>query len=335
MKPAINRQWILSRRPVGSISDGDLVLKEFPIPSPKEGEVLIRTTYLSLDPTNRIWMSDMEQYMEPVRLGEPMRGLVLGEVLESRARALAAGDQVMAVGSWGDYSCAPFTNFTPVPKIPGLDAKEVFGIYFVVGPTAYFGLVDIGKPRIGETLVVSAAAGAVGSIVGQIGLAMGCRVVGIAGGPQKCGWLKELGFDAAIDYKSEDVGAALRKHCPGGIDIYFDNVGGEILEAALGRMNLFGRVIVCGLISAYNSKVPVSGPRNYSVILMKRLRVQGLIVLDYIPRYPEAYRALTQLHAAGKLKWRFHQIEGLENADRAVRLLYDGGNHGKLLVKVA
>lgn len=335
MKPAINRQWILSRRPVGSIADGDLVLKELPVPSPKEGEVLIRTNYLSLDPTNRIWMSDMEQYMEPVRLGEPMRGLVLGEVVESHAQALAIGDQVTAVGSWGDYFCASSANFTLVPKIPGLEAKEIFGIYFVVGPTAYFGLVDIGNPKIGETLVVSAAAGAVGSIVGQIGKAQGCRVVGIAGGSQKCGWIKELGFDAAIDYKSEDVAAALRMHCPGGIDIYFDNVGGETLEAALGRMNLFGRVVVCGMISAYNSKAPVPGPRNYSAILMKRLKVQGFIILDYFTRYPEAYRALTQLHAAGKLKWRFHEVEGLENADKAVRLLYDGGNRGKLLVKVA
>lgn len=334
MNRAINREWILNHRPVGDIADGDLVLRESPLPSPKDGEVLIRTTYLSLDPANRVWMSDMEQFLEPVRVGDPMRGLVLGDVVESRADGFKAEDHVMAIGTWSDYLCGPATNFMPVPHIPGLDVKDVFGIYFVVGPTAYFGLVDVGTPKAGETLLVSAAAGAVGSLVGQIGKSLGCRVVGIAGGPQKCNWIKELGFDAAVDYKSEDVKTALRTHCPAGVDIYFDTVGGSILDAAVGRMNLFGRIVLCGLTSTYNATEPISVPTPYQTILMRRLKVRGFIILDYLPRYPEAFQALTRLHAAGKLKWRFHEVQGLENAAKTVRLFFHGGNYGKLLIKV-
>jgi len=336
MQPSVNRQWILHRRPAGAIADGDLVLREAPIPRPGDAEVLMRTLYLSLDPTNRIWMSDREQYMEPVRLGNPMRGVALGAVVESRSAAFKAGDRVMTLGTWSDYSCASATTCLPVPQVPGLSAKDVFGIYFVVGPTAYFGLLDIGAPKKGETVVVSAAAGAVGSIAGQIARSLGCRVVGIAGGASKCRWLtEELGFDAAIDYKSDDVESALRAHCPMGIDVYFDNVGGEMLDTALGQMNRFGRIVQCGMISLYNVEGPWGGPRRYSNILMKRLKIQGFIVLDFLPRYAEAYAALTDLYTRGQLKWRFHEVERLEQADKAVRLLYDGGNTGKLLVKVA
>jgi NADPH-dependent curcumin reductase CurA len=336
MPAQTNRQWILNRRPEGEIKDDDLVLKESPVPKPGEGEVLVRTTYLSLDPTNRIWMSDMDQYMDPVGVGDAMRGVSSGEVVESRSAAFKPGDKVMTLGSWSDYYTAPAAALQAAPKMPGLDFRDIFGIFYLVGPTAYFGLVDIGAPKIGETLVVSTAAGAVGSVVGQLGKSLGCRVVGIAGGRKKCDWVTgELGFDAAIDYKSEDVAAALKKHCPGGIDIYFDNVGGEILDAVLGQMNLFGRVIECGLISMYNATEAVSGPSNYPRILMKRLKIQGFIVIDYLARYPEAFRALYTLYAQGKLKWSLHEVEGLENAAKAVRLLYTGGNTGKLLVKVS
>ncbi len=335
MSQPMNREWTLHRRPVGEIADGDLVLRESTIPQPADGEVLMRTAYLSLDPTNRIWMSDMDQYMEPVQVGDAMRGLLLGEVVTSRHTGFKAGDRVTSLGTWSDYYCAPAAQVVPLPSVPGLDDKNVFGIYTMVGPTAYFGLVDVGAPRIGDTLVVSTAAGAVGSLVGQIGKALGCRVVGIAGGPDKCIWIREdLGFDAAIDYKSQDVATALRRDCPAGIDVYFDNVGGDMLDAVLGQMNRFGRVVECGLISAYNAKGAVPGPTQYSAILMKRLRVQGFIIFDYIPRFAEAYRALTALHAQGKLKWRLHEVEGLENADKTVRLLYDGGNCGKLLIKM-
>ena len=331
-----NRQWILKKRPVGDIADDDLVIETTPIPTAGDGEVVLRTHYLSLDPTNRIWMSDMVQYMPPVALNTAMRGAVMGEVVESRSPAYQVGDQVMGLATWSDYCCVPAANLQPCPQLPGIPVKEVFGIYTIVGPTAYFGVVDIGQPKVGETLVVSGAAGAVGALVGQIAKTMGCRVIGIAGGKDKCKMIvDELGFDAAIDYKAQDVDAQLRTLCPGGVDIYFDNVGGDILDAVLGQMNLFGRVIVCGLISGYNADGRVPGPKNYGNILMKRLKVQGFIVLDYIPRYAEAYRALTQLHSQGKLKWNLHEVEGLENAVQAVRMLYTGGNNGKLMVKVA
>jgi len=336
MSVSVNRQWILNRRPVGEIADGDLVLRTSAPPVPGDGEVLVRTTYLSLDPTNRTWMSDVDQYMEPVRIGDPMRSIAMGVVAESRSGRFKSGDVVMTLGSWSDYFTAPAAALTPPPRTPGVDVQAVFGIFYLIGPTAYFGLMEVGAPKIGETLVVSAAAGAVGSLVGQIGKAIGCRVVGIAGSREKCDWLiEDLGFDAALDYKSEAVGPALRRLCPAGIDVYFDNVGGEILDAAMGQMNLNGRIVECGLIAHYNDTAPAPGPGNYPRILMKRLRVQGFIITDFMARLPEAFRALTTLHAAGRLKWRLHEVQGLENAVDAVKLLYSGGNRGKLLVKVS
>jgi len=330
-----NRQWILARRPVGEIRDGDFLLKTTSLPVVGPGELLVRTHYLSLDPTNRIWMSDIDQYMEPVLLEAPMRGIVSGEVVGSGVPAFKLGDTVMGLGSWSDYCHGPAGNFSPMPTYPGLSPKDVFGQLCVVAPTAYFGLVDIGEPKVGETLVVSGAAGAVGSIVGQLGKALGCRVVGIAGGREKCRWIvDELGFDIALDYKAGGLEAALRQACPQGVDIYFDNVGGETLNTVMGLTNLYGRIIECGLISTYNADCKVAGPSNYARIVMKRLKVQGFIVLDYAARYPEAYRAFTQLHAQGRMKWRCHELVGLEAAAEAVRLLYRGQNNGKLLIKV-
>jgi hypothetical protein len=280
-------------------------------------------------------MNEADSYMPSVKLGDPMRGLVAGRVVESQSKDFAVDDLVMGVGSWGDYCVAPASSFMALPTIPGISLRDVFAIYYLVGPTAYFGLLDIGAPKIGETLVVSTAAGAVGSLVGQIGKAAGCRVIGIAGGSEKCEWItKELGFDGAIDYKSQDVGYELSRLCPDGIDVYFENVGGAILDAVLPHMNLFGRISVCGLISAYNATQAPAGPSNYPIILIQRLKVQGFIVFDFLSRYPEAYRALTQLHLSGKLKWRLHEVDGIEQAESAVRLLYQGGNTGKLLVKV-
>jgi NADPH-dependent curcumin reductase len=330
-----NRQWILARRPVGEIRDGDLLLKTTSLPVVGPGELLVRTHYLSLDPTNRIWMSDIDQYMEPVMLDAPMRGIVSGEVVGSGVPTFKLGDSVMGLGSWSDYCHGPAANFSPMPAYPGLSPKDVFGQLCVVAPTAYFGLVDIGAPKVGETLVVSGAAGAVGSIVGQLGKALGCRVVGIAGGREKCQWIvDELGFDIGLDYKAGGLEAALRQACPQGVDIYFDNVGGETLNTVMGLTNLYGRIIECGLISTYNADCKVAGPSNYARIVMKRLKVQGFIVLDHAARYPEAYRAIAQLHAQGRMKWRCHELAGLEAAAEAVRLLYRGQNNGKLLIKV-
>lgn len=333
---ASNRQWILTRRPVGDIRDGDLVFREDPIPKAAKGEIVVKTEWLSLDPTNRIWMSEMDQYMPPVPLGAPMRGFVVGKVVDSGADAFAVGSYAMGIGSWSDYSCAPAAGFSPVPEVPGISRKDVFGQYGIVAPTAYFGLLDIGAPKIGETLVVSGAAGAVGSIAGQLGKAMGCKVVGIAGGQDKCDWItRDLGFDAAIDYKSSKVEQRLRELCPEGVDIYFDNVGGQTLNTVMGQMNLFGRIIECGMIAIYNKDGHDGAPPNYPLILMNRLRVQGFIVIDSAARYPEAIRALTKLHLEGRLKWRYHEVEGLEQADQAVRMLYKGQNSGKLMIKVA
>jgi NADPH-dependent curcumin reductase CurA len=331
-----NRQWILRRRPVGEIADSDLTLEASPIPKAGDGELVVRTRRLSLDASNRIWMSDMDSYLPPVELDTPMRGVVMGEVIDSGSRAYQRGDRVMGLGTWSDYCRVPAAAMQPCPAIPGIPAEEVFGIYMVAGPTAYFGVIDIGQPKVGETLVVSGAAGAVGALAGQIAKAQGCRVIGIAGGQKKCAAIvDELGFDAAIDYKSEDVGAALRKLCPEGVDIYFDNVGGTVLDAVLAQMTLYGRVVMCGQISGYNADGKMPGPENYGAILMKRLKVQGFIVLDYMARYGEAFRALTTLHHQGKLKWKLHQIDGLENAVDAVRKLYTGGNDGKLMIKVS
>ena len=247
-----NRQWILARRPAGEIKDGDLVFRTGPIPNPAKGEVVVKTEWLSLDPTNRIWMSDIPQYMPPVALGAPMRGLICGTVVKSASDSVAEGAIVMGLGTWSDYACVPAAMVSPVPEIKGIPRKDVFGQLYLVGPTAYFGLTEIGAPKIGETLVVSGAAGAVGSIVGQLGKALGCKAVGIAGGKEKCATLtRDYGFDHAIDYKNEFIEQRLREVCPEGVDIYFDNVGGETLNTVLAQMNLFGRIVQCGMISAH------------------------------------------------------------------------------------
>jgi NADPH-dependent curcumin reductase CurA len=331
-----NRQWILARRPAGEIKDGDLVFRTDPIPTPGRGEIVVKTEWLSLDPTNRIWMSDIPQYMPPVPLGAPMRGLICGTVVKSASDSVAEGTVVMGLGTWSDYARVPAAMVVPVPEIKGIPRKDVFGQLYLVGPTAYFGLTDIGAPKIGETLVVSGAAGAVGSIVGQLGKALGCKTVGIAGGKEKCAALtRDYGFDHAIDYKSENIKQRLREICPERVDIYFDNVGGETLNMVLAQMNLFGRIVQCGMISVYDSEGAGAAPSNYPLILMQRLKVQGFIVLDYAARYPEAFRALAKLRLEGKMNWHFHDIVGLENADNALRMLFKGQNTGKLIVKVA
>lgn len=333
--PLGNHTWRLIRRPAGAIADGDLQFREEERPSVRDGQFLYELLYLSLDPTNRIWMSDMDQYMEPVALGDIMRGIVCGRVLESRKPGIEAGDIVSGIGGWAKYQV---NDGTTVAKFNGdgdIPLADAFGMFAVVGPTAYFGLTDIGKPKPGETVVVSAAAGAVGSIVGQIAKIMGCRVVGFAGSDAKCAWIRdELSFDRAINYKTADLPKALRAACPDGIDIYFDNTGGPILDVVLTQVNLHARIPTCGLISMYNSPQPVPGPRHYANILMKRVRVEGFIVLDYYARYPEAIAALSQWMKDGRLKHRLDVVDGLENAASAVRRLFTGQNTGKLLVRV-
>lgn len=331
-----NRQWILARRPIGDIRDGDLIFQSNPMPNARKGEVVVKVEWLSQFPTHRIWMSDIDQYMPPVPLGAPMRGIVSGKVIHSESDLLDVGTYVMGVGSWSDYCCEPAGNFSPIPTFPGVSNKDIFGQLSVVGTTAYIGMRDIGEPKIGETLVVSGAAGAVGCLAGQLGKVMGCKVVGIAGGKDKCDWLTgELGFDAAVDYKNEDVDARVRALCPEGVDIFFDNVGGDILNTIMGQMNEFGRIVQCGFMSLYNNDCKDSGPSNYAKVMMKRLTIKGFIVLDHPEKYAEAIKALAILHREGRMKWRYHDVEGLENADQSARMLFSGKNYGKVMLKVA
>ena len=327
--------WRLAKRPVGDIADGDLVYGSEPLPPLQDGQFSLRVTYLSLDPTNRIWMSDQEQYMPPVVVGAPMRGGVAGRVVESRKDGVNPGDLFAGLGEWADIMVTDGTGLSRLPEIPGVPLAASFGTLGLVGPTAYFGLLDIGKPQPGETLVVSAAAGGVGQIVGQIGKIMGCKVIGIAGGQAQCDdFVDERGFDACIDYKSQDVGAELDRLAPDGIDINFEQVGGDIMVAVLKRMKLFGRMPLCGMISSYNATEADEPPGFWTMMLMRRLTVRGFIVTDFADRFAESGQAMLGWMLQGKLKTRQDIRPGLENAATAVKDLYTGGNFGKLLVEV-
>ena len=334
---AANQQWILKRRPVGDIGPGDLELVTRETAPLQDGEVLVRTVYLSLDPTNRIWMSDQDQYLPPVQVGDVMRGGGIGVVEESRSSRYPVGAVVnTGLGGWQTHVVAHEAGLTPVPTIPGVPLTAFMSVLGATGLTAWFGMVDICKPKAGETVVVSAAAGAVGSIAGQLAKARGCRVIGIAGGADKCRWLVEdCGFDAAIDYKNEDVGAALDRLCPDGIDCNFENVGGKIMNAVISRMNNFGRVALCGMISTYNLDTPAPGLDDFAKILMRRLMIKGFIIIDYLPRAGEAIAELAPMVMSGQLKWKAHVVEGLENAVDAVNLLFSGAHDGKLMVRVS
>jgi len=332
-----NQRWVLRKRPEADITAEHLELVTQPVPDLEDGQVLIRNIYLSLDPTHRLWMSDREQYLPPVQVGDVMRGGTLGVVEESRSDRFKAGDIVKpVVGGWEAFTVADGKMVRPVDRHPDIPLSAYMSVLGSTGITAYFGLLDIGNPQPGETLVVSAAAGAVGSIVGQIGKLKGCRVVGIAGGPEKCRWLTdELGFDGAIDYRNDDVPASLDRLCPDGVDIQFENVGGDIMDAIYNRLNLNGRLSLCGMISRYNDEGVMPGPKDFGRVLMKRLTVKGFIVIDYQKRFPEALEALTEWVSKDQLKWKNHVVEGLDNALDGLSLLFTGGNDGKLMVRVS
>jgi hypothetical protein len=271
----------------------------------------------------------------PVAIGEVMRGGALGVVEASRNPKLPVGARVRGLLGWQQYALSDGRGLSALPDDASIPLTAHLGLFGHIGMTAYFGLLDVGRPQPGETLVVSAAAGAVGSLVGQIGKIHGCRVVGIAGSADKCRWIiEELGFDAAIDHRREDVGTALGRLCPNGIDIDFENVGGDILGAILARINLRARIVLCGLIAQYNATEPVPGPTNFAQILMKRARVEGFIVSDFLPRAAEATAALARWLAEGKLKYRVDVVKGLRNAPAALNRLFDGSNTGKLIVEV-
>ena len=333
----VNEQWVLKHRPNHDVGPDDLELIARPVPPLQDGEILVRGIYLSLDPTQRIWMSDREQYLPPVGLGEVMRGRVMGRVEASRAERFRPGDLVtVGLGGWQRYTVCAAANAQRVPQLAGVPLPAYMSVLGSTGLTAYFGMLDIGKAKAGDTVVVSAAAGAVGSIAGQLAKLQGARVIGIAGGARKCDWIVgELGFDAAIDYKSEAVGPALDRLCPQGIDLNFENVGGPVMDAVMSRMNLHGRVVVCGLISTYNDAGAAPSPSDFSRVLMRRLTIQGFIVIDYLPRAAEALAVLTPLVQQGRLKWKTHIVDGLANAPDALQRLFTGDHDGKLLVRIA
>ena len=328
-----NHQWLLAARPQGLVKESDFRWNEAPVEALADGQVLVRSLYISLDPTNRVWMNEADSYLPALALGAVMRGGAIGVVEESRHPGFAAGDLAQGLLGWQEYATLPGPALTKLPKGLPLPLTAFFGVLGHIGLTAYFGLLDIGQPKPGETLVVSTAAGAVGSLVGQIGKIKGCRVVGLTGSDEKCRWIKdELGFDAAINYKKENVQDSLERACPEGIDVYFDNVGGKMLEAVLSLINLRARISVCGMISQYNS--PTTGPSNLAMLIMKRARMEGFLVTDYLSRADEAFSALMGWMAQGKLKYRVDVVEGLLNAPRALQKLFDGSNAGKLIVQV-
>ena len=331
----MNKQWILSKFPVGEIKEGDLVYQESEIPELNEGEILIKNIYLSLDPANRGWMSGQKSYVDAMNIGDIMRGGTIGVVEETNNNDFQKGDVVNAMGGWQQFCVSNGKGVRKIPLDTGFPLDSFMSIFGMTGMTAYFGLLDITKPQEGETLVVSAAAGAVGSIVSQIGKIKGCRVIGIAGSQEKCDWLvNDLGIDGSINYKTDNLRDKLKELCPKGIDIYFENVGGPITDAVLSRMNIGSRISLCGLISAYNAESIAPGPA-WGNLLVKRINLKGFIVFDYIKRYLEAYQDLSNWVRDGKIKYKNDIVPGLENASHAIKKLFSGENNGKLIVQIA
>ena len=333
MSDAVNRQILLVEKPTGKLGLEHFKLAQGIIPEPKDGEALLRTRYISLDAANRAWMHGAT-YRAAVEANTVMAGGAIAEVVSSKAPSLKPGDIVFGDTGWQDYAAVPAKHLSRMPKLEPM--THLLSVYGVAGLTAYFGLLHVGKPKEGETVVVSAAAGSVGSIVGQIAKIKGCRVVGIAGGKDKCHWLtSELGFDAAVDYKDGGTYKALRAAAPGGIDVYFDNVGGDILEACLSQMNNRGRIACCGAISQYDGVPSAHGPRGVpGLIVVKRLIMQGFIVTDFMDQRDAALADLQSWVASGKLKVQEDVIDGLENTPKALIGLLAGENRGKRMVKV-
>jgi NADPH-dependent curcumin reductase CurA len=329
-----NRQILLVEKPSGRLGPEHFRLAEGAAPAPKDGEVLLRTRYLSLDAANRAWMHGAT-YRSAVEAGSVMAGGAIAEVVETRAAGFAPGDLVFGDTGWQDYAALPARHLMKVQRIEPM--THLLSVYGIAGLTAYFGLLQVGRPKAGETIVVSAAAGSVGSLVGQIGKIKGCRVVGIAGGRDKCDWLvNELGFDAAVDYKAGGVFKALKAAALQGIDVYFDNVGGDILEACLPQMNLHGRIACCGAISQYDGAPAAHGPRGVpGLIVVKRITMQGFVVIDYFGERERAIADLQGWVASGKLKVQEDVIDGLERTPQALIGLLAGENRGKRMVKVA
>lgn len=331
-----NKQQILALRPEGMPAADTWRLEENPVPELKEGEILLKNHYISLDPAMRGWMNDRKSYIPPVQLGEVMRAGSVGEVIKVNNNPnFKVGDVLTGWGGVQQYHVSDGSGYYPV-NLDLAPMPTYIGTLGMPGLTAYFGILEVGKIKEGDVVLVSGAAGAVGSIVGQIAKLKGCTVVGIAGGAEKCRYLtEELGFDGAIDYKHEDIYAGLKKHCPKGIDVYFDNVGGDILDAALTRLRMHARIVICGAISQYNNTTPVQGPSNYMSLLVNRATMQGMVVFDYAPGYAEAAKTMAGWVAEGKLKHREDVYEGIENFHTTFQRLFTGEKQGKLVLKVA
>lgn len=336
MTNMINHQFKLAARPVGAVKDSDWSRTEEPVRAPQAGEVVIQNLFLSLDPAMRGWMNESKaSYIPPVGLNEVMRAIAVGKVIASQNPKFAVGHHVTGLLGVQEYAISNGQGLTKV------DAKLApLPLYLstlgMPGMTAYFGLLEVGQPKAGDTVVVSGAAGAVGSVVGQVAKIKGARVVGIAGGADKCRYLvEELGFDAAIDYKAENVTEALKTHCPDGVNVYFDNVGGDILDAVLTRLARGARIVICGAISQYNTTTPVKGPANYLALLVQRATMTGIVVSDYYDRAGEAAMVMAGWIQSGKLKTREDIVDGLDAFPKAFEMLFTGANHGKLVLKVA
>jgi NADPH-dependent curcumin reductase CurA len=332
---AINHQWLIAGRPTGRpLKDSDFEWAEKPARAPGPGEVLLKTLFLGFDPAQKGWMENVGGYVAPTEIGEVMRGSGIGEVLESQDASLRPGDKVMGQLGWQDRPTLPAKDLLKVEDNEFLSAN--LGVLGTTGMTAFFGLNKIGHPFPGDTLVVTGAAGATGSVVGQIGKIGGCRVIGVAGGPDKCQWLvDELGFDAAIDYKAGPVRKQLKELAPGGINVLWDNVGGRIFNDLLGELALHARVVVCGGISRYELGQMPAGPENYFNLIFKRASMEGFIVLDYQHEYPWARARIGQWIRDGRIRYKEDLQEGLKNAPRTLMRLFSGENFGKQLLKVA
>ncbi len=330
-----NTQVLLAHRPEGWVQESDFHIVESDIPDLTDGQVLVQNTYLSLDPYMRGRMNDAKSYAAKAELGDVMVGGTVGNVIESRNPAFQVGDTVLGYFGWQQYGVSNGKGLMKLPTSSSVPASAYLGVVGMPGLTAWVGLMDIGQPKPGETVVVSAASGAVGSVVGQLAKARGCRAIGIAGGRAKCDYVvNELGFDACVDYKIDHFVADLTTATPEGIDVYFENVGGKVTEAVFKRLNAFARIPLCGLVSQYNEKQP-QGLRNYGAILINRAKVQGFIVGEHADRFPQARQELTELVTSGKLKYRESIAEGLHNAPRAFIGMLKGENFGKQLVKLA
>jgi NADPH-dependent curcumin reductase CurA len=332
-----NRRFLLAERPTGPVDENTYDLVREPVPQIGDGEALVKVKWISIDPTNRTWIGEEPTYLPPVAIGEVMRSLGLGEVVESNNENYPVGALVNGLTGWQDY--VVISDEMPLMVVPPevqAEPAQLLGTMGMTGCTAYFGMLEIGRPEEGETVVVSAAAGAVGSVAGQLAKIRGARVVGIAGGPEKCAWLTdELGFDASVDYKADDWREQLKAATPDGIDVNFENVGGQIMEAVMGRLNLRARMVLCGLISGYNETEPPPGPRTFGNLLIKRVTLQGFIILDYYPRFGEAIRELSGWVADGSLRSEQTVVEGFEELPNALNMLFAGRNMGKLVVHIS